>query len=151
VIKATTFVHKADSELFNLAIQPPVQEGICHFNLTQYNNCDDPKENMFATIVMTDSNKLKIASQLEMQPINNAAPWDCPTPFGDLKITGEHKGDYVQFNLGDKSWRSTDMDTTAKEFCTVGPWDAKIPNCNSIFEKNPTMVSPHLDTLLVVF
>ena len=123
-------------------INQPVVDGECTLNLTETMTCDSPDSNLFATIAIMDGNKRLVAQELTMQPINAKDPWSFQTEWGYLVITGEHSGgEYVQFSLGSESWTSKDTGALDTD-CMVGAWTNgwTIPNCNSIFQKKPSIV-----------
>ena len=118
--------------------------GTCSFHLDEWQNCSGDKKNLFAKIKMFDNDK-NVIGQTVVDPktnppgdgINAGDPlnFQSKLPFA-LQVTGEHKGDYVQFNYNGFNFKSTESQ------CKAGGWDPRgRPRC-SIKEPDATNVSP---------
>ena len=64
-------------------------------------------------------------------PMNDKEPYRFGSKLkNELVITGEHRGDYVQFQIGDLGWTSKEDSTDGKAKCDAGGWDPKEgPSC----------------------
>ena len=110
--------------------------GTCSFHLDEWQNCADDSKDLFAVITMYDNAKKQIgqtkvdpAASPPGDPINagNSLDFKSELPF-PLAVTGEHRGDYVQFNYN--GLRFTSRDTTGTANCTNGGWDPRQgPQC----------------------
>lgn len=121
---------------------PDYAPGTCSFHLTETQVCEGNSNNLWALIRLVDDKKNEIGSITANDtdalgvPINDKDPYSftskLPMP---IVITGEHRGDYVQFTYGGTSWRSTT--TTGPATCNNGGWDPKGgPECSP----NPNFV-----------
>jgi hypothetical protein len=90
--------------------------------LTEYHDCFGFAADLYASISILDHDKKEVYKNTDENPINDKAPSQFTTPFGpDMRITGEHTGDYVQFDYGNIHWASTDTAESNKDgSCTVG-------------------------------
>ncbi|KAI9708919.1 MAG: hypothetical protein M1820_003613 [Bogoriella megaspora] len=116
---------------------PAYAPGTCSFHLDEYETCDSDLKNLFADITLKDNAGTVIGQSSPLlkgsgQAINANAPMklDSKLPF-QLEVTGEHKGDYIQFSYNGQSWRSNGPPEGAGGAqCTSGGWDPKKgPSC----------------------
>lgn len=116
---------------------PDYAPGTCSFHLTETQVCDSDSRNLFALIRLVDDKKNEIGAITANDtdplgvPINAKDPYSftskLPMP---IVVTGEHRGDYIQFTYGGTSWRSTT--TMGPATCSNGGWDPKGgPQCSS--------------------
>ena len=119
---------------------PPYATGTCSFHLTETQDCESDKKNLFAIINLKDGAGNDIGDT-SVDPDKN--------PFGEginagssysftsklpnpLVVTGEHKHDYIQFTYGGLSWQSKTPNGGAH--CNNGGWDPRGgPVCDSRF------------------
>ena len=106
---------------------PAYAPGTCSFHLDEWESCLDDSKNLYAQIKMFDNDK-NVIGQTVVDPATN--PLGDPINVGDsldfqsklpfaLQVTGEHEGDYVQFNYNGLNFKSTDSG------CSVGGWDPR--------------------------
>ena len=116
---------------------PPYATGQCSFHLTETEfACESDDKNLYANIHMVDNAKnligdtdtspnpagasINAGDSYSFQPANKL-----PYP---LVVTGEHKGDYIQFTYGGLSWQSKSPNGGAS--CNNGGWDPRQgPSC----------------------
>ena len=109
---------------------PAYATGTCAFHLTETQDCADDSKNLYAIVKLVDANKADIGDT----PVTDSNPLGAPINAGDpysfdsklpnpIVITGEHKGDYIQFTYGSLSWKSTDKGGQAS--CNVGGQDPR--------------------------
>jgi hypothetical protein len=125
--------------------------GICSLHLNETRTCAGPGKDLFGTIWVRDNVNSIIFEQESMTPINAGDSWtiDLPLFTNTLVIVAEQTAvdDYVQFSMGNSMWKSNETDSSPQSngWCTLVDWNTKVqgglPNCNSIFQKNPTSVS----------
>jgi hypothetical protein len=85
--------------------------GTCHLVVNEIWTCEDSANNLYAevSLLAPDGSSLYQTAQSTSspgQPIDDSNPLTLDTKYGSLRITGEHTGDYIQFNAGDSSWTS---------------------------------------------
>jgi hypothetical protein len=118
-----THYDDAYQKLMSRKAPPPEPAlGICCFHLTEIQSCFGLGNDLYATISLLDNNKNEVYKNTTLNPINDKEPWEFTTPFGPkMRITGEHEGDYVQFNYGNIDWKSSDTETTNQNgWCSTG-------------------------------
>lgn len=133
------------------ASPPHAMGGICSLHLNQTRTCAGGGKDLFGTIVVRDNINSIIYEQETTQAIDASDPWtiDLPLFTNTLVIVAEQTDvdDYVQFSMGNSMWKSSDTDSSQQSngWCSLGGWDPNakngLPNCNSLFTKNPTSVS----------
>lgn len=98
----------------------------CHVHVWEHLLCDnDDDTNLGAVIQIWDAVGNQILAPTDQVTINAEDGGHAFTsPLQNtLVVTGEHKGDYVQFALGSESWKSTDNDDAAQAWCKQSKWD----------------------------
>jgi hypothetical protein len=107
--------------------------GTCSFHLVESQTCDDNSKNLYATIKLLDNNKKVIGTTANINDgkgpsINNVDPFsfDSALPY-TIVVTGEHRGDYLQFAYGGVSWKSTTSKGEAG--CSQGGWNPRSNQC----------------------
>jgi hypothetical protein len=95
--------------------------------------CEGDSNNLYATITLFDNDKVIIGSTSDvnngMGPgINDNAPLALYSKLPlTLVVTGEQRGDYIQFAYGGAAWTSSTADGEAK--CVAGAWDPADNTC----------------------
>ena len=115
---------------------PDYNPGTCSFHLTETQVCDSDSSNLFALIRLVDDKKNEIGAITANDTDSLGVPINAKDPYSftsklpmPIVITGEHRGDYVQFTYGGTSWRSTTK--TGPATCSNGGWDPKGgPHCS---------------------
>ncbi|KAF2434813.1 hypothetical protein EJ08DRAFT_693309 [Tothia fuscella] len=120
--------------------QGPGQTNRCHIHVWEHQNCNTDALNLKAKIQMWDAAGQQILAKSDLKGINAGASGLWTSKLEDVMIlTGEHKGDYIQFALGSQSWSSKDSDEKKDNWCNApGSWSPKNgPSCGGLFdEKN---------------
>ena len=99
--------------------------GQCHIHVNEYQACAEETKDLEAEITMWDVKGSQIGYQ-DLTGINANGPLSMKSKLEALlEVTGEHRGDYIQFSLGDESWTSKDNDKTAPVYCNTGGWDPR--------------------------
>jgi len=105
--------------------------GICSIHVLEEDRCNPPDSDLFGTVTVKDNvgNVLCGGSDLIVS-LNDKNPGklNCQQLPYPIMITGEHVGDYVQFNYGSESWRSTDK-AGSGAWCNTGVWDDSGKHC----------------------
>lgn len=128
---------------------PRYATGTCHIHVKEYETCGDDSKNLHAEVVMQDNAGQEIGrtpvGHLKNpygSPINDAEPYDFTSelPYV-LIVTGQHRGDLVQFRYGALSWTSRTKEGPAH--CKTGGWDPRSgPICGQRFTNTPSAVRP---------
>ena len=115
---------------------PAYAPGTCSFHLDEWQICADDSNNLFATITLYDNNKVVIGQTDTTtnplgDPINNSDALSFTSKLPNpLRVTGEHRNDYIQFDYGDLHFQSRSPNGGGQ--CSVGGWDPKGgPVCGS--------------------
>ena len=84
-----------------------LSEGNCVLNITEKMDCQDVADNLSALVYLyaPDGSKIYIPESGSHQ-INDNDPFTINSPYGPLKVVGEHTHDYIQFSSGKYSWTS---------------------------------------------
>lgn len=108
---------------------PSYAAGTCSFHVDEYQDCSDDSQNLFAVITMYDNSKTVIGQTDTSQDsigagINAGDPYSFTSKLPQpLIVTGEHEGDYIQFQYGSLQW--TSRTTTGPATCSNGGWDPR--------------------------
>ena len=108
---------------------PAYATGTYAFHLTETKTCVDDSKNLFAIVKLVDASKVDIGdtpvnSNPLGAPINAADPYSFDSKLPNpIVITGENRGDYIQFMYGEVLWKSTDIGGQAN--CNLGGWDPR--------------------------
>lgn len=113
------------------AAKPPeFAAGICSFHLNESQSCGPDESNLFGSVVMFDNHGAIIGETARKDdqpygsPMNHGESYFFDSELGKpLIITGEHRGDYVQFEFDGRGWTNKDESGEAK--CDTGGWHAK--------------------------
>jgi hypothetical protein len=110
----------------------PYASGDIHFHVNEYWDCLPDENNLSVEIAMWDSTAPTDSHQIGYMARTQAGATQSAQMGSKLEdqliITPEHQGDYIQFQLGDLHFKSTDeQDTTQpkKAWCKIGGWDPR--------------------------
>jgi len=104
---------------------PPFASGTCSFHIKETQDCGNDDYNLFANIQLKDNAGTAIGGTSGADPLITAShhlSLGSKLPY-TLEVTGEMRGDYVQFSYGGIGWKSTDKNENGNQgWCNQGGW-----------------------------
>lgn len=107
--------------------------GKCHVHVNEFQNCAGDAHDLSTEVFIWDVG----GNQIGYQSIKEAGAADPLSVTSKLEaplvVTPEHRGNYVQFNLGTEQFDTRQADQTALSWCSTGGWDpSEGPDCGIV-------------------
>lgn len=110
---------------------PPYASGMCSFHLTETQDCEQNTKNLFAIVKLKDGQGNDIGDTIvntATDPIGDGINAGASYTFtsklpNPIVVTGEHRGDYIQFGYGALGWTSKMPNGGAS--CKNGGWNPR--------------------------
>jgi hypothetical protein len=105
--------------------------GTCLIYVQEKLTCGSDDENLDAYVELKDSTGKTIGTSGDPSAlgpdIGAKHPYDLKSSLPHpITITGEHAGDYVQFNYNGLQWQSREKKDGDKPYCDTGPWSENL-------------------------
>lgn len=102
------------------------QRNKCHIHVWEFWGCGPDEHNLEAVLQLWDAAGAWIPVETAKVRIDAEYPGSWTSKLENaVVVTGEHRGDYVQFAVGGTKWTSSDTDQTLDAWCSTGDWDPR--------------------------